>query len=89
MLGVVRRLPFFRILAIARLALTARRHLQSLSPIERRRLAELVRHGRHLSPAERVELRGLVAKLEPGAFARSAAAAFSPVGLPGRFARRR
>ena len=28
-------------------------------------------------------------KLEPGAFARSAAAAFSPVGLPGRFARRR
>jgi hypothetical protein len=88
MLRVVRRLPFFRILAIGRLALTARRHLQSLSPAERRRLAELVRHGRNLSPAERGELRTLVARLEPGAFARAAAAAFSPVGLPGRFGRR-
>ena len=89
MLSLVRRLPFFRIVAIGRLALVARRHLQSLSPVERRRLAELVRHSRSLSPPERDELRRLVSKLEPGVFARAAVDAFSPVGLPGRFGRRR
>jgi hypothetical protein len=89
MFKVVRRLPFFRILAIGRLALVARRHLQSLSPIERRRMAELVRHGRSLTPAERDELRTLVSRLEPGVFARTAADAFSPGGLPGRRSRRR
>lgn len=85
MLKTLRLLPFFKILAIARLALVARRHLRALTPIERHRMAELVRHGRHLTPAERGELRGLVAKLEPAAFAGAAANAFSPVRLPRRF----
>jgi hypothetical protein len=89
MLSLVRRLPFFRILAIGRLALVARRHLQSLTPAERRRLAELVRRGRSLSPAERDEVRTLVARLEPGVFARAAIDAFSPVGIPGRLWGRR
>ena len=88
MFRAVRRLPFFKILAIGRLALQARRHLQSLTPAERRRLAELARHGRHLSPADRDELRRLVSRLEPSVFARSAVRAFSPFGLPGRGRRR-
>jgi hypothetical protein len=88
MFRAVRRLPFFRILAIARLAMAARRHLQSLTPAERRRLGELVRRGRQLSPAERGELRTLVSRLEPGVLARAAADTFSPVGIPGRMRRR-
>jgi hypothetical protein len=88
MLSLVRRLPFFRILAIARLAMTARHHLQSLTPDERRRLVQLARHGRGLSPAERSELRTLVSRLEPGVFARAAVNAFSPIGIPGRLRRR-
>jgi hypothetical protein len=88
MFKLVGRLPFFKILAIARLALTARRHLQSLTPAERHRLAQLVRHGRGLSPAERDELRALVARLEPGVFARAAVNAFSPVRIPGVMRRR-
>jgi hypothetical protein len=88
MFKAVRAIPFFKILAIARFAMTARRHLQSLSPDERRRLVSLARHGRSLTPAERDELRALVARLEPGVLARAAFGAFSPVGLPGRFMRR-
>jgi hypothetical protein len=33
-----RTLPWFRVLAISKLALTARRHLRNLTPAERRRL---------------------------------------------------
>jgi hypothetical protein len=88
MFKAVGRLPFFKILAIARLAMTARRHIRSLTPAERRRLAELVRHGRNLTPAERTELRTLVSKLEPGLFARAAADAFSPIRIPGLMRRR-
>jgi hypothetical protein len=84
MFRAVRALPFFKILAIARLALTARRHLQSLSPVERRRLASLARHGRSLTPAERSELRDLVSRLEPAAFARTAARSLAPFRVPGR-----
>ena len=80
----VRRLPFFKVLAVAQVALLVRRHLGGLSPIERRRLGELVRHGHHLSPAERGELRDLVMKLEPRAFAASAADYVSPFPLPKR-----
>jgi hypothetical protein len=84
MLRAVRSLPFFKILAIARLALTARRHLQSLTPAERHRLAELVRHSRHLTPAERGEVRALVAKLEPRAFAGTVVRTIAPFRTPGR-----
>jgi hypothetical protein len=84
MLKAVRTLPFFRILAVGRLVLTARRHLQSLTPVERRRLAQLVRHGRSLTPAERDEVRSLVGKLEPRAFAGAVAQTFAPFRVPGR-----
>jgi len=77
----VRRLPFFKIFAIAQLALLARRHLTALSPADRRRLAELARRGRSLTPEERGELRALVSRLEPRAFAMGAADRLSPIGL--------
>jgi hypothetical protein len=79
---VIRRLPWFKILAIAQIALLAWRHLRGLSPTERRRMAELVRRGRKLGPAERRELRELVSKLELRAFAGGAASRLSPVALP-------
>jgi hypothetical protein len=88
MLRLARKLPFFRILAIARLALVARRHLQALTPHERRRMAQLARHGRSLTPAERRELRELVGRMEPAAFAAATVAAFSPVRIPGLGRRR-
>ena len=84
MFRTVRAIPFFKILAIAQIALLARRHLVALTPIERRRLAELVRHGHHLSGPERRELRDLVMKLEPRAFAVYAADKMSPFPLPKR-----
>ena len=68
---------WIRVLAIAQVALLARRHLGLLGPDERGRLARLVaqskgRPRRNLSPGEREELLGLVRKLEPGAFAQGA-----------------
>ena len=81
----VKRLPFFRVLAIAEVAVLARRHLARLDRTDRRRLFELVRRGRSLDPAERDELRALVARLEPRAFVGSAVDRFSPIPLPRRF----
>ena len=81
MFRLVRKLPMFRLIAIAQIALTARRHLQQLTPDERRRMASLVRRGRGLTPVEREELRGLVTKLDAKAFAASAARAFAPFPL--------
>jgi hypothetical protein len=80
----IRRLPFFKVLAVVQVALLARRHLTALSPVERRRMAELARRGRKLTPAERHEFIGLAAKLEPRAFAVAAADNFSPLPLPKR-----
>ncbi len=82
MFKTVRRLPFFKLLAIVQVALLARRHLTALSPAERRRMAELARHGRKLTPAERHEFIDLASKLEPRAFAVSAADHVSPFPLP-------
>jgi hypothetical protein len=84
MLRTVKRIPFFKILAIAQIALLARRHVVALTPIERRRFAELVRHGHHLNADERRELFDLVRKLEPRAFAVYAADYMSPFPLPKR-----
>jgi len=84
----MRRMPFLKWLALAQVALLARHHLQRLTPRERRRLAELARHGTHLSPEERTELKRLVVKLEPRQFAFGAADHFSPLPLPRRFAGR-
>ena len=89
MFRAARRLPFFKVLALAEIALLARRHLQSLTPVERQRMVELVRRGRRLTPAERLELRELTAKLEPRVFAGGVADAFSPVPLPRRLTRGR
>jgi hypothetical protein len=88
MFGRIRRLPFFKLYAVAQTVLLARRHLRKLEPADRRRLAELVRRGRHMDRTERDELRRLLAKLEPRAFAAAAADAFSPLPLPQRLAGR-
>jgi hypothetical protein len=86
---VIRRLPFFKILAIAQIALLVRRHLKRLTPMERKRMGELVRRGHRLDRSERDELRTLVSKLEPAAFAFAAADHVSPLPLPRRFGRRK
>lgn len=87
MLGAAKKLPYFRFLILGQLALLAHRHVTALTPKERRRLIELARKPHKLSPKERSELRALAAKLEPGAFAKSAARTVSPLG--GRGAKRR
>jgi len=88
MLRTLRRMPFLKVLAIAQALLLARRHLLRLDGRDRRRLSELAKRGRSLTPAERDELRSLLSKMEPRAFAVAAADAFSPVPLPRRLAGR-
>jgi hypothetical protein len=68
---------WLRVLAIAEVALLARRHLTLLESDERSRLARLVarskgRPKRNLSANEREEMLRLVRKLEPGQFGRAA-----------------
>ena len=68
---------WFRVLAVAQLALLAKRHLELLEGGERKRLAQLVaqskgRPRRNLSASERGELLLLAQKLEPARFGRSA-----------------
>ena len=81
MFRMLRRMPYFKVLAVAQTALLARRHLQRLDGDDRRRLGELVRRGQRLSPAERDDLRGLLTKLGPLEFTFAAADRFSPVPL--------
>ncbi|MGH2953649.1 MAG: hypothetical protein ACRDK9_06455 [Solirubrobacterales bacterium] len=69
---------WFRVLAVAKIALLVRRHLALLEVDERGRLASLVRKSkglprRNLSANEREELLRLVRKLRPGEFGKSAA----------------
>lgn len=80
----LKRLPVFKLVALAQLALVAREHIQRLEPAERRRLAELARGGRGLSASEREELGGLVARVDPRGFAGLSVAQLSPVPLPKR-----
>jgi hypothetical protein len=68
---------WLRVLAIAQVALLARRHMQLLEPDERSRLAKIVakskgRPRKNLSANEREEMLRLVRKLEPGQFGRNA-----------------
>jgi hypothetical protein len=79
---MLRSMPYFRIVAIGRTVLLARRHYRQLDTDDRQRLAELVRHGHRLDRAERDELRRILAKLQPRAFAAAAANTFSPVKIP-------
>jgi hypothetical protein len=81
---LLRRIPVVRLLLIAELAIVARRHVEQLTPAERRRLLKLVRKGRSLTPKQKQELRRLVRKLEPRAFAGATAERLSPVPLPRR-----
>lgn len=84
MFRLMKKMPLFRLLAIGKTALLARRHLKRLEPGDRQRLLELVRKGRRMRPGERDELRRILAKLGPGEFAYATADAFSPVKLPRR-----
>ena len=88
MLRMLRRMPFFKVLAIGQAVLLARRHLTRLDARERVRLGELIRRGHRLDRRERDELMRLIGKLEPRTFAVAAADAFSPVRLPRRLAGR-
>jgi hypothetical protein len=82
MLKMLRRMPFFKVLAVARTVMLARRHWRRLDASDRHRLTELARHGTSLTAAERDELRRILAKLEPREFAAATANAFSPVRIP-------
>jgi hypothetical protein len=84
MFRLLRHMPLLKLFAFAQTALLVRRHLQRLTPADRRRLGELVWRGHRLTRAERSELRRLVARLEPRAFAFATANRFSPVPLPRR-----
>jgi ribosomal protein L32E len=77
---VFKRIPFFKLLALTQIAMLARQHFRRLDANERRRLVDLVRHPRGLTAADKAELKGLVAKLEPGAFAGNAARRAAPLG---------
>jgi hypothetical protein len=88
MFRLLRRLPYLRVLAFAKLALLAWRHLRQLDAADRRRLRELARRGRSMTGPERAELRRLLGKLQPRAFAGATAAALSPVPLPRRLSGR-
>lgn len=75
--------PWGRALAIAEVALTLKRHVDRLDPGEGTELRRLVvkSKGRptNLTKAERSRLIALVKKLEPAAFARSAATRAMPL----------
>jgi hypothetical protein len=85
---LARGVPIVGLLSAAEVAKLAKAHLARRAPAERRRLLALAAKLRGgsgaLSPDERAELSGLVAKLEPRAFAGSAADQFSPVPMPKR-----
>jgi hypothetical protein len=82
MLRMLRAMTFLRVLAIAKTVLLVRRHFRRLDKNDRRRLGELARRGTSLNAAERDEMRRILAKLEPRAFALATADAFSPVKIP-------
>jgi hypothetical protein len=84
MFRLMKKMPLFRLLAVGKTALLARRHLRRLEPGDRQRLLELVRKGRRMRPMERDELRAILSKLGPREFAYATAEAFSPVKLPRR-----
>jgi hypothetical protein len=82
MLRKLRLIPFFRLFAIAQTVLRARRHWRGLETDDRNRLRQLVMRGRRMTPAEREEMRQILGKLEPRAFALATANSFSPVRMP-------
>jgi hypothetical protein len=87
MLSAVRRIPVLKLVAAAELAIVARRHIQRLTPKERRRLLKLIGRPHRLTASERRDLKRLVDKLAPRAFAGTVAEKLSPVPLPKRLTR--
>jgi hypothetical protein len=84
---LAKRVPALKFLVLGDLAMLARRHLNQLTPEERRRFGTLVGQAarrRPLSAAERDELSKLASKLDGRALAGGVADAFSPVPLPRR-----
>lgn len=81
---VAKRLPIFKVIAVAQVAMLAKKHFDRLEPGEARRMGELMRHPRSMSAADKEELRTLTLKLEPRAFAGATADHLSPVPLPRR-----
>jgi hypothetical protein len=77
---VFKRIPFLKLLALAQIAMLARQHFLRLDAGERKRLVELVRHPRDLTPTDKDELKSLVGKMEPRAFAGGAAKHAMPFG---------
>ncbi len=84
----LKRIPIFKLLAVAEIAFLAKDHIGRLTPAERRRAVELIKLGRgrtgNLTANEREELAALVKKAEPRMFAGLAADKVSPVPLPKR-----
>jgi hypothetical protein len=80
----LRRMPLARLVLLAELGMLAKVHFERLSPAERRRLVLLVKNAKgwpqNLSEREQRELKKLVAKVEPKAFANEAFERFSPLG---------
>src|SRR5579875_1081238 len=79
----LKRLPLAKLVLLAEFAMLAKVHLDRLTPAERRRLVLLVKQARglprNLSEREQRELRKLVAKVEPRAFAMEAVKRYSPL----------
>lgn len=73
-----------RIILVAQVALIAKRHLEKLGPGEVGELRDLLVKSKgnpgNLNSRERTRIKDLVTKLEPGAFARSAATTSKPFG---------
>ena len=71
-----------RILILAEVAMTLKRHLDLLTPGERSELQQLVRKSKgrptNLSERERKRMRVLVAKIEPTQLAKASAVAAAP-----------
>jgi hypothetical protein len=84
----LKRIPIFKLLALAEVAILAKAHYGRLSAAERSRLFQLVKTSRgrsgNLTQSERDELAGLVNKMEPRMFAGTAANQLSPIPLPKR-----
>lgn len=84
-----RAVPLLKWLALAEIAVLAKRHVEHLDTGERRELGGLLRHARRLSPADRLRLRELVTKMEPRAFVGGAADRLSPIPIPRRLSKAR
>lgn len=85
---LTRGVPLARLILVAEVGLLASHHLRRLNGQQRRRFFSLLISARgrprSLTPAERIEFTGLLARLEPRLLMGSAVRRFSPVPLPKR-----